>query len=168
MCNICTMVYRINLVHYWSHNIFQFTALFVSTGCSSRILSVNGFRPLAPDWIVNLPYTNKVTSSLYGRMPSRWWATKEHDDFITHCIISDNYHVISYYNDRPAEFLVSIRTYVACRSKTWAILKHVSVWHCVPFGKMYHSQSWFRLAPSKLCHIEGRQQLCTFNWLHME
>ena len=38
-----------------------------------------------------------------------------------------------------------------------AILKYVSDWHGVPFWNMCISETCFRLAPSKLCHIEGKQ-----------
>ena len=44
--------------------------------------------------------------------------------------------------------------YVACRSETCAILKQVSDWHGVPFWKMCISETCFRLALCKLCHIE--------------
>ena len=40
-----------------------------------------------------------------------------------------------------------------------AILKHVSDWHGVPFWKMCISDTRFRLALCKLCHIKDRQHV---------
>ena len=58
---------------------------------------------------------------------------------------------------------VVVHACVACRSETCAILKHVLDWHGVPFWKMCISKTCFRLAPCKLCHIEGRWQYVFFN-----
>ena len=48
--------------------------------------------------------------------------------------------------------------YVACRSKTCAILKHVSDWHGVPFWKMCISATCFRLAGWN----QGQTTICIF------
>ena len=47
---------------------------------------------------------------------------------------------------------------VVCPSETCAILKHFSNWHMVYHSEMCISETCFRLALCKLCHIEGRQQ----------
>ena len=47
-------------------------------------------------------------------------------------------------------------TRVARRSETYAILKHVSDWHCVPFWNMCHSETHFRLALCKLLSHRSR------------